>query len=73
MTRAEREKLIEEKNLVLGQKNDTQIGNKFTKRKLFTNKNANGEDKNEENESNLTEADRALLKVLNLLIYYSLT
>lgn len=65
MTRAEREKLIEEKNLVLGQKNDTQIGNKITKRKLFFNSNANCEDKKEENESNLTEADRTLLKVLN--------
>lgn len=65
MTRAEREKLIEEKNLVLGQKDETQIHNAFPKRKIFFNSNAIGEDKKEENESNLTEADRALLKVLN--------
>lgn len=65
MTRAQREKLIEEKNLVLAQKEDSQLDNKSAKRKICFNSNSNDEYKKEENESNLTEADRALLKVFN--------
>lgn len=67
MTRAEREKLIEEKNRILGQQKDSQDNNVSVKRKLFFNSNSIDKDKKEENESNLTEAEKALLKVCNHL------
>jgi hypothetical protein len=71
MTRAEREKLIEEKNIILGQQKDSQIDYKSTKRKIVFNTNINGAD-NKEKESNLTEADRALLKVFDNFLYNDL-
>jgi hypothetical protein len=71
MTRAEREKLIEEKNTILGQQKDSQIDNKSTKRKIVFNAIINGAD-NKEKESNLTEADRALLKVFDNFLYNDL-
>ena len=72
MTRAEREKLIEENNLVLGQKKESQLNNSSAKRNVFFNSKSNGQDKREENESNLTEADRALLKVLKTYLHINL-
>lgn len=63
MTKAEREKLMEEKNIVVGQKKESRLDNSPAKRKIFFNSKSNGQDRKEENESNLTEADRGLLKV----------
>lgn len=65
MTKSERERLIEEKNQIIG----SQI-NKPVKRSLFSNSNTNKKDEEQINESNLTETDRALLKVLRNLIEY---
>lgn len=70
MTRAEREKLVEEKNIVLGQKKESQLNNSSVKRKLFFNSMSNGRYKKEENESNLTEAGRGLFKVFKYIFVH---
>ena len=56
--------MIEEKNDLIGQNVNLTGYFTVTKRKLNYNSIANDEDKKAEKESDLTEADRALLKVL---------
>lgn len=63
MTRAEREKLIAEKNRVLGQQKESQLSNISAKQKSLFNSSTTPQDKNEGMESSLTEAEQALLKV----------
>lgn len=72
MSKAEREKLIEEKNQILGQKKDSQANQLTSKRKLFFNGNPKDDVKNMKdlNESNLTETERSLLKVTNWLCIF---
>lgn len=67
MTRAEREKLIEEKNRVLGQQKESVLSNISVKRKSLFNLSTRSQDKNEVMESSLTEAEQALLKVCSSL------
>lgn len=72
MSKAEREKLIEEKNQILGKKKDSHAQQILLKRKSFFNTNSFDDDKNVKgiNESSLTETERSLLKVTNLIMKY---
>lgn len=70
MSKAEREKLIEEKNQVLGQKKP--VNQLSSKRNLFFNGSSNEDDKDmkDVHESSLTETERSLLKVTTYVLSF---
>lgn len=72
MTKAEREKLLEEKKNVIGLNSEARIKEVSLSRKRFFEVNADKDDKNSaSSKSTLTESERALLKVvISTLAYF---
>ncbi len=69
MTKAEREKLISEKNTVIGRQKESQTQSISSKRRAFFVSNSTGikYEESNDNNSNLTATDKALLKVVLLM------
>lgn len=65
MTKAERERLIEEKNRIIGQQKESQAKTISEKRKSFFESNSKGveDEKMDDDANTLNDDDRALLKV----------